>query len=66
MLRAGGWRHMQGETLGGEPFETILCPDCAKGEYRRTRTKAEGVQEELPLTWEEPKVVRGAQGIQDR
>lgn len=66
MLRVGGWRHMQGKTLGGQDFETILCPECVKGERKRSRSKAEGVQQELPLPWEEARVVRGAQGIQHR
>lgn len=57
---------MIGKTLGGQDFETILCPDCTKGERKRTRVKNDGVQEELPLNWEEPQRAGGKEGIQSR
>lgn len=66
MMRAGGWRHMQGKTLGGQDFETILCPDCAKQEKKRVRSKGEAVQEALPLDWEQGRIVVGRQGVQSR
>lgn len=66
MMRAGGWRHMEGKTLGGQDFETILCPKCAKDERRRTRVKAEPDQDVLPLDFEEGRVVVGRQGVQSR
>lgn len=66
MMRAGGWRHMEGKTLGGQDFETILCPGCTRDERRRTRTKADVEQDALPLDWEEGRAVVGKQGFQSR
>lgn len=65
VMRAAGWRHMKGTTLGQVPFETILCPGCTKEQKRKTRTKQEGVQEALPLDWQEEKTV-GGQGVSSR
>jgi hypothetical protein len=66
MLRAGGWHHMAGLTIGGVPFESILCRVCGHDEHRRPRTSAVAQQEELPLDWEEGRTVVGAQGVQSR
>jgi hypothetical protein len=66
MMRAGGWRHMAGTTLGGEPFETILCPECTKGETRTTRTKVELEQDVLPLDFEAGREIIGRQGFSSR
>lgn len=66
LLRAGGWHHMRGKTLGGQEFETILCRKCAKDERRRTRVKEEVEQDALPLNWEEGRIVVGKQGVQSR
>jgi hypothetical protein len=66
MMRAGGWRHMKGKTLGGQDFETILCPTCAKDERRRRRKQEPTDQEALPLDWEEGRIVVGKQGVQTR
>lgn len=65
MMRAAGWAHMKGTTLGGQEFETILCPACRRDEKRRTRVKAEMDQEALPLNWEEGRVI-GGQGVSSR
>lgn len=66
MLRAGGWRHMAGKTLGGQEFETILCPGCVKDERKRSRGKKEIEQDTLPLDFEKGRIVVGGQGISSR
>lgn len=66
LLRAGGWRHMAGRTLGGQDFETILCAGCTKDEHRRSRTKPSEQEDTLPIDWEAHRVVRGKEGIQHR
>lgn len=66
MMRAGGWRHMRGQTLGGQQFETILCPTCIKDTKRKSRAKTETVQDALPLNWEEGRKVVGGQGVSSR
>lgn len=53
-LRAAGWHHAQGVTLGGRNFEEILCPGCAKDGYKRTRNKAQIAQDPLPMMEEKP------------
>ena len=62
MLRAGNWRHMIGKTLGGVPFETILCRDCAHHEHKRTRKDNDLQQDALPFDWEEFRRVERKQG----
>jgi hypothetical protein len=66
MMRAAGWRHMKGTTRGGQDFETVLCPRCAKDEKRRTRSQEIVDQEALPLDWEEGRRVVGGQGSHTR
>lgn len=66
MMRAGGWRHMAGMTLGGEEFETILCPGCTRGEKRKTRTKETLEQDALPLDFESGRKIIGRQGFSSR
>lgn len=66
LLRAGGWRHMAGETLEGKEFETILCPKCVKDEKKKSRGTKEIVQDTLPLDFEEGRIVVGRQGISSR
>lgn len=66
MMRVAGWRHMKGETLGGQEFETILCRDCASNEHRRVRTKSPLEQDELPLQWDTERKSVGGQGISSR
>lgn len=66
MMRAAGWRHLEGTTLGGKAFETILCPPCVGTEHKRSRLKAETDQQELPLDFESGRVVPGRQGFSSR
>lgn len=67
MLRAAGWHHMEGSTLGGQPFEHILCALCGREEHKRPRTAGGIEQEQLPLDWEgEQGGRRQGKGIQSR
>lgn len=66
MIRAAGWRHMKGTTIGGQDFETILCPGCAKEERRRPRKSVDPQEETLPLDFEEMRIVVGKQGYSSR
>ena len=51
VLRALGWHHSSGETMGGQPYEALLCPSCAKDEHRRKRTPQLIDQDALPFDW---------------
>ena len=55
-LRALGWHHGKGVTMGGDPYEVLLCPRCAKDEKRRMVSRTTLEQEELPLDWGQPVV----------
>lgn len=66
LLRAGGWRHLEGKTEGGQDHEVILCPGCAKEQRRRSRGKETLEQDALPLDWEKGRIVVGRQGISSR
>lgn len=65
-MRAARWHHAQGNTIGGAPYEAILCPKCAKDERKRRRDKPSIKQEALPLSWEEYRRNEQAQGFQSR
>lgn len=65
MIRAGGWHHMVGNTIGGVPFESILCKRCGHDEHKRPRSTVVIEQEALPLDWEGARVDR-SEGIQAR
>lgn len=66
MIRAGGWHHMIGSTIGGVPFEAILCPRCARDERKRPRTTVVIDQDALPFDWEEFRKVERGEGFQSR
>jgi len=51
VLRALRWHHSSGTTIGGAPYEALLCPVCAKDERRRKRIPTTIDQEALPLDW---------------
>jgi len=52
ILRAAGWHHFDGNTIGGVPHEAILCKACVKEERKRPKTIAALAQEEqLPIDW---------------
>ena|SRR5688572_7620551 len=36
-LRALRWHHSKGTTVGGQAYEGILCPQCARNERKRER-----------------------------
>lgn len=50
-LRVLRWHYGSGETIGGRPYEVLLCPACAKDEHRRMVVKPSIEQDELPLEW---------------
>lgn len=66
VLRALGWHHGKGVTIGGEPYEALLCPHCAKDAKRRAVVKSEITQDELPFDWEQCKAVEKGQGAHTR
>lgn len=52
IIRAGGWHHSAGFTIGGDPYEQILCKECARGEHKRPeRTLSVAQEEQLPIDW---------------
>lgn len=54
MIRAGGWHHAVGITIGGLPYEATLCRTCAHEERKRPRvTVILDNQEQLPIDWEQ-------------
>lgn len=65
MLRARGWHHSVGVTQGGEDYEALLCPSCARDEHRRVVSKPSIDQDDLPFDWDALRVVKGS-GIQSR
>lgn len=51
-LRAAGWHHFNGETIGGQPHEAILCKTCVKEEHKRPKAQAVVPQgEQLQIDW---------------
>jgi hypothetical protein len=64
-MRAGGWHHSKGLTIGGVPYEVILCPGCAKDERKRQRNIVVVDQDSLFDVEEYGKIERG-QGVQSR
>lgn len=53
IIRAAGWHHAIGETIGGQPYEHILCKEDACGEHKRPKRILHVDQEEvLPIDWE--------------
>jgi hypothetical protein len=66
IIRAGGWHHAAGKTLGGADFEAILCARCARDERRRTRQLPLPQQEALPFDWENWRHTPDGQGFQSR
>jgi len=52
ILRAAGWHHFCGETIGGKPHEAILCKACVKEEHKRPKaTPALAQDEQLAIDW---------------
>lgn len=53
MLRARGWHYSQGVTFGGQAYEDLLCPVCARNEHTRVRkVLLDQGDDVLPLDWE--------------
>lgn len=65
MLRAGNWHHAKGLTIGGVPYEAILCPGCARDEHKRTR-KIITIEQDALFAREGYEKVEQGQGIQSR
>lgn len=66
VLRARGWVYGSGVTIGGQPYEALLCPSCTRDEKRPVRVKRILDQDALPFDWEQGgAAVRGA-GIESR
>ena len=55
-LRVLGWHYGNGETIGGDQYEVLLCAACAKDEHRRVIKKPSIDQDALPIDWEQFKV----------
>lgn len=67
IIRAGGWHHALGQTMGGTPYEAILCKRCAREEHKRPPKKPPLEQDEtLPLNWEEWRHIERGEGFQSR
>jgi hypothetical protein len=62
VLRALGWHYGNGVTIGGAPYEVLLCPGCAKDEKRRVVIRPSIEQDALPIEWEQFKAAKKGQG----
>jgi hypothetical protein len=62
VLRALGWHHGAGQTIGGGAYEALLCPVCAKDEKRRKVNKPSIEQDALPFDWNQFVAVQKGQG----
>lgn len=51
ILRALGWHYGKGVTIGGDAYEALLCPHCAKDTTRRVVVKSTLEQDQLPIEW---------------
>lgn len=49
VLRAFGWHHSQGKTLGGKDYEGILCGTCARDERKRERRERGQLEGQLDI-----------------
>lgn len=53
VIRAAGWHHSIGRTIGNVPYEAILCRACVKEEYKRPKkTLLVDQEESLPIEWD--------------
>lgn len=66
MLRALGWHHGEGVTMGGQRYEALLCTGCARDEHRRKRSIQQVEQDAFPIDWDTCRVVERGQGSQTR
>lgn len=65
-LRVMRWHHSKGVTVGGEPYESLLCPDCAGDTHKRIRTTVTIEQDALPFDWEALRVTPKGEGFASR
>lgn len=61
-LRVCGWHYGNGDTIGGDPYEALLCPQCSKDEKRRVVKKPGIDQDMLPIDWAQCQVTEHSQG----
>jgi hypothetical protein len=61
-LRAMRWHYGSGQTIGGQQYEQLLCPACAKNEHRRIVIKPAIEQDALPIDWEALRPAPKSQG----
>lgn len=61
-LRVMRWHYGTGETIGGQQYEVLLCPDCSNDQHRRPRQTVTLEQDALPIDWEQFKVLPKTQG----
>ena len=50
-LRVLGWRYWCGDTIGGQPYEDLLCPQCCRSEKKRVIVRCTIEQDQLPIEW---------------
>lgn len=62
VLRALGWHYDKGRTIGGQDYEALLCPHCAKGAHRKTIIKSTLEQDQLPIDWGQYRALPKSQG----
>lgn len=61
-LRVRGWHYGSGVTIGGVPYEALLCPRCAKDVKRKVIVKSTLEQDQLPIDWDSCRVEPKSQG----
>lgn len=66
MLRARGWNYSVGQTQGGQDYEAVLCPSCARNEHKRVVSKPTIQQDDLPFDWEALRVSKESGGSHTR
>ena len=61
-LRVMRWHYGNGETIGGQQYEVLLCPDCSNETHRRVVNKSTIEQDALPIDWDQYVVTPKSQG----
>ena len=50
-LRVMRWHYGSGQTIGGQQYEVLLCPDCSNDSHKRVVSKPVIDQDVLPFDW---------------
>lgn len=67
VMRAMGWHHSKGITIGGDQYEALLCPHCGRDEHRKTRPKTPPIEQDgFDLDWEQYRAGVTGNGFQSR